>query len=205
ERNFVAFLRGLGRLAPAVPYLTVIGNHDRRFPHGFCDAHLYRSAFGKTNYHFDRGAARFVSVDTSLMRVTARQLAWLDRVLDTPKRKIVFAHIPPAHLGPWTHYGRAKGVGGFRAGAQAFTSLMSRRAVDRVYFGHIHAFGVQDYEGVRYVLTGGGGSPLFPCGVQDRFHHYLVATVGPDGVRETVHTTDGGAVAVPAAPILLSR
>ncbi|MFC1680053.1 hypothetical protein ACFL2T_07585, partial [Elusimicrobiota bacterium] len=53
-----------------------------------------------------------------------------------------------------------------------------------VYFGHIHGFGVQDFSGVRYVLTGGGGSPLFPSGARDRFHHYLVVSVGPDGVSE---------------------
>src|SRR6185295_8963699 len=116
-----------------------------------------------------------------------RQVRWLDCALDTPKRKIVCTHIPPVQLKCWTAYAGARALASFEEGALEFTRVVSRRGVDRVYIGHIHAFGVQDFEGVRYILTGGGGSPLFPSGVVDRCHHYLVATVSPGGVKETVH------------------
>lgn len=188
--NYRRFFRSLDGLELRTPYLTAIGNHDRRFPHGKSDSELYRACFGGANYSFDRGAARFVVLDSSASAVSARQLKWLDRALDTKLRKVVFTHIPPACL-RWSGVAGGRGLGGFRPGASEFVSLMSRRGVDRVYFGHIHAFSVQDLGGVRYVLTGGGGSPLFPCGIGDVFHHYLVVSVGPDGVRETVHGADG--------------
>lgn len=54
--------------------------------------------------------------------------------------------------------------------------LMSLNKVARVYMGHIHGLGTLERGGVKYVLTGGGGSPLFP---------------GPAGLVETVHAADG--------------
>ncbi|MBI5597927.1 MAG: metallophosphoesterase [Elusimicrobia bacterium] len=205
EENYLAFFEALSSWEVSTPYLSVIGNHDRRFPHGTTDSQTYRSCFGPVNYAFDRGGWRFVSLDTSAHRVTASQLRWLDRVLDTPQRTAVFTHIPPAVLREWTDYGGARGVGGFKEGALELTDLLSRRGVARVYLGHIHAFGVQDYKGVRYVLSGGGGSPLFPCGVKDVFHHYLVVEAGPDGIRETVRCADGRSLSIPQARIVLSR
>ena len=203
--NYLRFFRELSRWKLTVPYLTVIGNHDRRFPHGRCDSELYRASLGPTNYAFDRGPARFAALDTSAGGLRASQLDWLDRVLDTPLRKIVFMHMPPACLRQWTSWGGLQGIGGFARGGSEMTRLFSERRVDRVYVGHIHAFGVQDYLGVRYILTGGGGSPLFPSGATDRFHHYLVAEVGPDGVSETVRLLSGGTLSIPKAKVLLSR
>jgi hypothetical protein len=111
-------------------------------------------------------------------------------VLVKGKPTVVFTHMPPAPLGEWTDFGR-KGAGGFREGSDAFMRLMSERGVSRVYVGHVHAFGVLDRGGVRYVLTGGGGSPLYPGPVKDRFHHFLSVEAGPSGLVETVHRADG--------------
>jgi len=205
DRNFLAFFRDLARWGVSKPYLTVIGNHDRRFPHGVSDSRLYRSLLGRTNYCFDRGPARFVVLDSSTQRLRSRQLDWLARVLDTRLRKAVFMHMPPASLREWTDFGGLRGIGGFRRGADRLLDILSERRTDRVYLGHIHGFGVQDLRGVRFVLTGGGGSPLFPSGVRDRFHHYLVVRVSPDGFRETVRFLDGRMLRIPNRPVILSR
>jgi len=201
--NYLRLVQELSLLHSPVPYLSAIGNHDRRFPHGRADSSLYREVFGKTNYFFDHGAARFVALDTSLKRLSSRQLFWLKHALETHKRKIVFTHIPPASIEVWKDFaGRWRGTGGFKEGSAEFVRLMSHCRVDRVYFGHIHAFGVQDVGGVRYVLTGGGGSPLFPMGLQDRFHHYIVAEIGRHGVRESVYCADGRSFALPGCRAL---
>lgn len=189
-RNFRAFFERLRAAAPRTPYLTVIGNHDRRNPHGVSDADAYRSLFGATNYAFERGGRRFVVLDNSSGRVSSGQLEWLRSVLSADEPAVVFTHMPPAPLGEWTDFGR-KGSGGFRGGAGEFMALMSERKVARVYVGHVHGLGVLVRGGVRYVLTGGGGSPLYPGPVKDRFHHYLTVDDGPDGLVETVHRTDG--------------
>ncbi|MBI3550694.1 MAG: metallophosphoesterase [Elusimicrobia bacterium] len=205
EQNYLRFFRQLSRAGLRKPYLTVIGNHDRHRPHGVTHSQVYRSCFGRNNYFFDHGGVRFVTVDSSASRVTAPQIKWLNLVLRTDLRKIVFTHIPPATLRCWTDFAGRRGIGGFKSGAAAFTETMAKHKVDRVFLGHIHGFGVQDCGGVRYVLSGGGGSPLFPSGVPDKLHHYIVVRVAPNAIRETVHSLDGGKFVVPAGKVLISR
>ncbi len=171
------------------PFLTVIGNHDRHAPHGVTNDRLYRRYWGGTDWVLDRGDWRFVTLDSSAGRVTPAQLAWLDSVLVPGKRLIVFTHIPPSPLGEFTDHGPLKGVGGFREGAVPFMRLLAARGVERVYMGHVHGLGVVKRDGVTYVLTGGGGSPLYPSSLR-RLHHSLDVEVGPDGVRETVRPLD---------------
>jgi predicted phosphodiesterase len=204
-KRYEAFLRQHARVwRGGKPYLTVIGNHDRSRPNGKSHSTMYRALFGRSNYAFDHAGARFVVLDSSAKRVTAVQLRWLDKVLRTDKRKIVFTHMPPVQLGLWGGVGKVHALGGFIGGSKEFAEIVSRRGVSRVYMGHVHAFGVQDHGGVRYVLTGGGGSALFPSGSADRFHHFLTVEIGPHGVRERVHALDGRVFHIPAAPVILA-
>jgi hypothetical protein len=189
--NFKGFLRGLLSSAITTPYLTALGNHDRHKPHGVTNDKIYRTTFGSPDYSFTRGGWRFVVVDSSAGRITAAQLDWLRRELDPAVPTVVFTHIPPAPLSEWTDWGRLKGAGGFKEGSEAFMNLMSANKVARVYMGHIHGLGVLERGGVTYVLTGGGGSPLFPGPVKRRLHHWLSVEAGPDGLVETVHAADG--------------
>ena len=191
--RFASFFRLLSYAAPKAPLLTVIGNHDRHKPHGVSNDAVYRASFGSTDYLFDRGGWRFVVLDSSAGRVTKDQLTWLRTALEPGRRAVVFTHIPPAPLGQWTDYGKLKGVGGFWEGSKEFMSLMSERRVERVYMGHVHGLGAAVVGGVRYVLTGGGGSPLFPGAIPRpaRVHHWLEVSVGPDGLHETVHMASG--------------
>jgi 3',5'-cyclic AMP phosphodiesterase CpdA len=202
--RYEAFFRDLKRSwRGGRPYLTVIGNHDRSRPNGRSHSIMYRSLFGRPNYFFDHARTRFVVLDSSAKRVTPAQLRWLDLVLSTPLRKIVFTHMPPVHLSLWGGVGKVHALGGFIGGAKEFAEIVAANGVSRVYMGHVHAFGVQDHDGVRYILTGGGGSALFPSGSADRFHHYLTVEVGPHGVRERVHALDGREFAVPSSPVIL--
>lgn len=194
------FLGKLGEPPPDSVYLTVIGNHDRRSPHGSADADLYQALFGQTDYYFERGDARFVALDTSAGRLSAEQLRWLDEVLTTDKIKIVFTHMTPDAIGAWAASGLNRSVGAFNPGAKEFTDIVSRHKVARVYVGHIHGFGVTDFQGVRYVLTGGGGSPLYPASGVERSYHYLTVRIGPEGVTETLCRMDGSSVCVGLPP-----
>ncbi|MFA6004217.1 MAG: metallophosphoesterase [Elusimicrobiota bacterium] len=202
EHYYRRFLEDLHDLEVKKPYLTVIGNHDRSRPNGPSHARMYRRIFGRSNYRFDYGGVRFITVDTSARGLRPSQLRWLSRALDTDLRKVVFTHMPPVQLNLWGG-SFAHAHGGFSRGAREFTEMMAAAGVARVYAGHVHAFGVQDYLGVRYVLTGGGGSALFPSGAADRFHHYLTVSVTPHGLRESVHPLDGRPFHIPEAKVIL--
>jgi len=53
------------------------------------------------------------------------------------------------------------------------------------------------------VLTGGGGSALFPSGNDDSFHHFLTVEISPTAIRDRVHTLDGKVVAIPHGLVIL--
>lgn len=183
--NYRLFYNDLDSAGLSVPYFTTVGNHDRHWPHGKTDDALYEDLFGKEDYYFDKGGWRFVSLDSSEETLTAAQLDWLDQVLDTPEHKVVFTHMPPKSMTAWT-----LGMTGISQGADRYLDILSRRQVDRVYTGHIHGYGIARYHGVEFVLSGCGGSPLYPMPVQ-RFYHYILVSAGPEGLSETVHPLKG--------------
>lgn len=203
-RDYVRFLDKEVR----IPLLSVIGNHDRSAPNGDADKRFYRAVFGEPDFYADYNGWRLVCLDTADRRLTRRQLEWLGRALDTGLRKAVFTHVPPAFIeGKIKSPEAEKGAEGpaaksyigdfftayFEEGSKEFRALVSARGVSRVYVAHIHAFGVADDRGVRYVLTGGGGSPLYPLPPwypQRMMAHFILAEFGPQGVRETVYPLD---------------
>ena len=182
------------------PYLTAIGNHDRHKPHGITNDAVYRATFGSPDYSFTRGGWKFVVVDSSAGRITPAQLKWLKGELDPSQKTVVFTHIPPAPLWEWTDWGAMKGAGGFKDGSAEFMALMTANKVTRVYMGHIHAFWAADHKGVRYVISGGGGSPLYPLPPgypKKRFAHYMTVAASPLGLVETVHPYHGSSFVLP--------
>lgn len=171
------------------PFLRGMGNHDT-YPRSVggrdTSGRLFTELFGATNYYFDRGGVRFVVVDTARYAVTPAQRQWLDRVLTTKLRKIVFTHMPPVVIRKWAWHG-------FESGAAEFADIMARRKVERVYVGHIHGFDVARYRGVTYVLSAGAGAPLrwAPGSSIAAFFHVVRVEVRPTGLVETVFKTDG--------------
>lgn len=206
----------------ASPLLRCPGNHDRSRPNGDADKSLYDAVFGARDYYFDRAGWRFVSLDSSDRKVTAPQLAWLKTVLAAPGPKVVFTHVPPGYLKSLTplpevgeleawsadkaELAEQKGylrdffTNYFQDGSAEFEELVSNGGVKAVYTGHIHAFWAADHRGVRYVISGGGGSPLYPLPPgypKKRFAHTLRVTAGPAGLVETVVPYKGKAFVLP--------
>lgn len=189
----------------SLPLLTVIGNHDRPQPNDNSgDKTLYRSVFGTTDFYYDYNGSRFIGLDSSDRKVTPEQLDWLDDVLDTRQRKFIFTHVPPALLkgklrSPENEVSpqQADYSVYFTEGSDRFGELAVRHRVDRVYMGHIHAMATADVAGVRYVLSGGGGSPLYPLppGYPNlREAHSISVRVSPGAILETVHLLNGTSI-----------
>lgn len=193
------------------PFLISVGNHDRSRPNGDADKRFYEAVFGPRDYFFDHGGWRFVALDTSDRKLTAAQLVWLAQVLSAPGPKVIYTHVPPAYIKkekPLPEVGaleefsvnaeEAEAQKGylsdfvtnyFKDGDEEFERLVLAGGVKAVYMGHIHAFWAANRGGVRYVISGGGGSPLYPLPPgfpKKKFAHILQVQAGPAGLVETV-------------------
>jgi hypothetical protein len=59
---------------------------------------------------------------------------------------------------------------------------MTKHCVYEVYMGHIHAYSTATLGGVKYTLSGGGGTQLHrQYGPLGSVHHYVICDVTPDG------------------------
>ncbi len=196
-RKYVSFLKKYLK----IPLVHVIGNHDRSKPNGKADKVLFKATFGETDLYFDHNGWRFVALDSSDYAVTDAQLDWLDKALDTPNKTLIFTHIVPSYLKgkikskvPRKVEAKLLPKGYFAGGSARFGKIVKKRGVERVYMGHIHAYGTAVHGGVKYVLSGGGGSPLYPLPPgYPKFKpaHYIWVEAGPGGLKETVHVMDG--------------
>jgi acid phosphatase type 7 len=165
-------------------------------------------------YSFDYGPVHFVALDTELAfqdpARRAEQLAWLetDLAASAAPWKVAFFHRSPFSAGG--EHGSDLAV------RSAFSPVFERYGVRLVISGHEHTYertkpwriGTTGTP-VIYIVTGGGGGPLYPSGtaawtaVSGSFHHYLkgnattctltVDAIGIDGTkRDSVTLTRCG-------------
>ena len=153
-------------------------------------------------YSFDYGPVHFVALDTefTFQDVTRRaeQIAWLDADLaSTPQPwKIAYFHRSP--------YSAGGEHGSDLAVRSAFGPLFERHGVQLAISAHEH-----DYERTRpiregstgshvtYLVTGGGGGPLYPAGTaawtaySASRHHYLRGSADDCTLRVDAIGLDG--------------
>jgi hypothetical protein len=159
-----------------LPFFPVPGNHDAR--DGQLVEYLQYSGAPAAHYSFDYGLGHLVVVDSHSGAVSPQELAWLEADLaatDQPL-KMVFLHHPPFDPDGTDHI-----MGG---GNDAFVALVQKYAVSYVFAGHIHAYAEAIRDGVYYVVTGGGGAPLYAEGHPQAFYHYVRVTV--DGAQASL-------------------
>ena len=197
---------------PSRPFFPSEGNHDSRPTNGNGKAYLDLFSLptngasvgfpdhAERYYSFDYGPIHFVALDTefTFQDTTRRseQLAWLDADLaSTPQPwKVAFFHRSPFSAGG--EHGSDLAV------RDAFAPLFGRHGVQLALSAHEH-----DYERTRpqsiagqpvtYVVTGGGGAPLYPAGTaawtaySASRHHYVRAAVDDCVLRLEAVGLDG--------------
>jgi 3',5'-cyclic AMP phosphodiesterase CpdA len=112
--------------------------------------------------------------------LTEEELAWIDADLSATDQpvKIVVLHHPPFDPDGTTHI--------MSSGNEAFMALMAVHEVDHVFAGHIHAYAQEERDGTVYVITGGGGAPLYDDEHPNAFYHYVQVMVAGDQVSTRV-------------------
>jgi hypothetical protein len=163
-----------------MPFFNIIGNHDIA---GRGDKEKYvQERFGNFYGSFDFGNSHFVMLDTDEKgregRVYGDQLKWLERDLAANKNTgniFVFMHRPL-----FSALVAETARGGFYADTRdrdALTALFEKYGVKVVFAGHEHLFKDMTRGGIRYVITAGGGAPLYATRTNGGFFHFLIVKV----------------------------
>jgi 3',5'-cyclic AMP phosphodiesterase CpdA len=148
-----------------LPFYPTPGNHDNG--DGLLTAYLKHSGAPAAHYAFDYGLAHFSLLNTSLGDASAKELEWLGADLDTTQQplKVVALHYPPFDPAGTDHI--------MLQGNQAFMDLVTQKGVRLVLAGHIHSYDNAVRDGVRYIITGGAGAPLYEETNRPAYNHYV--------------------------------
>jgi hypothetical protein len=205
--TYQSYLFDVYKWLPSLPFVPVEGNHDSRATNG--DGKAYLDLFvlpdSERYYSFDYGPVHFVALDTeyAFQDTTRRasQLAWLDADLAATRQpwKIAFYHRAP--------YSSGGEHGSDLTVRAAFGPLLERYGVDLAITGHEHDYertvpiresSVSTDRPVPYVVTGGGGAPLYPAAASSwtafsaSRHEYLKVTVSGCVLTMNAVGLDGG-------------
>jgi Calcineurin-like phosphoesterase len=185
-----------------IPNICIVGNHDLDHPDG---ASVWEAVHGATNFEFGHGHTRFVAIHSAtrpgrhdrrqppeaVEGPRERDLAFLDSALhraDEPNR-VVLMHMPPylgGHYAPHENWG-------FRRHELEFLQILHRHHVKLVCCAHGLVFDNHLHDGIRFVMSGGGGSGLCSHrrGIctegegrpEDRgaLFHFVDVAIAPDG------------------------
>jgi len=186
------FFKPYQTLAKHAPIFPVLGNHDyhdqRAQP--YLDAfYLPHNNPAQTEryYSFDWGNAHFTALDFNT-GPDAKQLEWLKSDLTATDKpwKFVFYHQAIYSSGPHGHEADWP-----EAKRKLLAPIFEQNKVDVVFNGHDHDYErTQPINGVLYIVSGGGGGPLYQVKPQsfsayaETTYHTVFATL--DGCTLTL-------------------
>ncbi|MFH1437476.1 MAG: metallophosphoesterase [Pseudomonadota bacterium] len=151
-------------LAARVPIFPVVGNHE--YVAGKCD--IFKSVFKPPrnspnpglDYYFDTGNARFIIMDNRRVgKSSNEQKSWLQDALESAKdekklaHRFVFFHQGIQSSGP---HGPDQ-----KLAKNGYIELLKKHDITLFTAGHDHMYERGLWEGIRYVVSGGGGAPVY--------------------------------------------
>lgn len=155
-RQWKTFNEITAKLRDTAVFFPVLGNHERNSP-------IYFETFDLPNnerwYTVDtRDGIHFILLDsTTDTGPNSEQYKWLENDLRSfgqqAKFTVVLFHHPPFSTGH--HSGDEAGI------RETLVPLFQQYGVDLVLNGHDHCYERSLHNGIYYIVTGGGGAPLY--------------------------------------------
>jgi predicted phosphodiesterase len=137
-----------------IPSFCLMGNHDGENARAW---ETFVRIHGSPNFTFAHGDAKFVALACHSEPVgpCEEELEFLEESLadDDHPFRIVLTHAPPhldGHYAPHPEWG-------FTEFEQPFLRLLQEHRVDLVCSAHIMAYDFHEAEGIRFLVSGGGG------------------------------------------------
>jgi 3',5'-cyclic AMP phosphodiesterase CpdA len=165
-----------------LPAVFVPGNHEMRVEGGRTN---FERFVGDGDWSFDFAGCRFIGLDDSTGVFSPESVSFLRRELGldgaapAPQRKFVAFHQPP-YYGKWVvHSTKPDGEGSHSVEVMA---AIAAAKTDAVLMGHIHLYDSEVVDGVPYIISAGGGAPLYSFNFGKSEYGFAVVHVGPRGV-----------------------
>jgi predicted phosphodiesterase len=180
-------------LLRTAPFYPALGGHEER-------ASQYLSSFtlpgNERWYTFEYGCAHFIALQIDgAFDPGYDQLRWLERQLGTNDSPwlFVYFHVP-------VYSSRSEDDLEIQL-RHTLVPLFERYGVDAVFMGHQHSYERIVVNGITYIVTAGGGAPLYRLDepepgsqVSARAYHYLLIDVDPGRVTGTAIDRYGRAI-----------
>ena len=149
------------------PVFIAVGNHEYRGE----GINVYHMLFGPTDYSFVLGDYYYIfmnNIDHDY-GLSDEQWEWLQNELEKAKslgkKPVIVMHAPPVDPRPNGNHGM-----NYMDGKKLLQLMKAYNAFG--VFSHIHMFWDGEIGGVRYIVTGGGGAPLYAKPDEGGFYHY---------------------------------
>ncbi len=191
QAEWTAYFKQAAPLLEVAPLYPTLGNHEDQAQPYF---EYFRLPGNGLWYAFDYADARFIvlkadSFDPSAFAPGAEQRAWLEQELAGAAGKWIFVSF---HVPLHTSFAEDPSEVNLR---KQLAPLFEKYKVAAVFNGHIHSYERVLENGVTYIVTGGGGAPLYSLNVREPdqqaaalVYHYLLIDVS--GGRLTAQAID---------------
>jgi len=195
--DWQSFFEEARTLYAGTPLFPVLGNHEL-FPRGE-GLSVYRRfvrtplADGEAQpfYRFDWGPVRVLVLDSNgEVAPGSAQRRWLDEELTRARTDAVPHLFAAMHHGPFSsgYHGPNE-----RLVLQGLEEALREGGVELVFEGHDHLYERGDAAGLKYIVAGGGGAPLYTLDRAKSYqlafvptHHFVGVQV--EGTRVTLET-----------------
>ncbi len=172
---FEDFAKDMSKLSK--PYITVIGNHEYYNDYG----EDYFKIYGKNDYSFVYKNVAIVSFDDANPNSWRIDWKWLKNEIkkydNNPEIKMILLtmHIPP--IDP-----RPNGSHCLNPFYQSkLLNIINGSKVKLIVSGHIHLYWYGNWKGIKVLITGGAGAPLYAGPKNGGFYHYTIINISNNG------------------------